>query len=331
MNKLYVITTVFNPCNYQSRYNLYQEFKTRIHKSGAILYTAELIFEGQDFVVTDANDPTCLQLKTTSPLWYKENLINLMIKKLPKNAKYIAWIDCDIEFLNADWVNLTIKQLKKTPIVQMFKNIRNLDKNNNVIPELTSESFIYAWIKINDDIAEEIIKNKEINRDIIKPRNSFLVRKVDRRNLRLLHIAKHPGFAYASTKNTLKKIGGILDYGILGSGDLYFASSLIGAVEKTFYPGMNQNYKNVLLNYQDLIIKVVDNKIGYVDNDIIHYWHGEQKKRKYGERAMILSKHNYDPTKDLLKDYQGLWILDEMKDEMKDEIFEYFKQRDEDE
>ena len=107
MPQLYAITTVYNPAGYESRFRLYREFAKRIEKSGVALYTVELATGDQDFAVTDAEDPRHIRLRSPHTLWYKENLINIAIARLPRDWEYVAWLDADIQFLRPDWVTQT--------------------------------------------------------------------------------------------------------------------------------------------------------------------------------------------------------------------------------
>ena len=101
-----VITVVFNPVNYISRYDHYQKFEAHMSQSGVNLITVECIFETasrfglaeQKFEITRANDRRHIQLVAPSIMWLKENLINIAIKRLPQNIEYVAWLDADIEF-----------------------------------------------------------------------------------------------------------------------------------------------------------------------------------------------------------------------------------------
>jgi hypothetical protein len=101
-----VITVVFNPIKYRSRYELYHKFDEHMTRSGVVLLTVECIFDvdeelglpKQKFEITRSNDPRHLQVKAPSVLWLKENLINIAVKRLPLYIEYIAWLDADIEF-----------------------------------------------------------------------------------------------------------------------------------------------------------------------------------------------------------------------------------------
>jgi hypothetical protein len=106
LNHFGVITVLFNPIKYKSRYELYHKFDEHMTRSGVTLLTVECIFESpgelglpsQKFEVTRKNDPRHLQITAPSVIWLKENLINIAVKKLPSYVEYVAWLDADIEF-----------------------------------------------------------------------------------------------------------------------------------------------------------------------------------------------------------------------------------------
>jgi hypothetical protein len=106
LNHFGVITVLFNPMKYKSRYELYHKFDEHMSRSGVTLLTVECIFESdegsdlprQKFEITRPNDPRHLQIKAPSVIWLKENLINIAVKRLPSYVEYVAWLDADIEF-----------------------------------------------------------------------------------------------------------------------------------------------------------------------------------------------------------------------------------------
>ncbi len=106
LNHFGVITVLFNPIKFKSRYELYHKFDEHMTRSGVTLLTIECIFESdeelglpiQKFEVTRPNDSRHLQIKAPSVIWLKENLINIAVKRLPSYIEYVAWLDADIEF-----------------------------------------------------------------------------------------------------------------------------------------------------------------------------------------------------------------------------------------
>ena len=101
-----VITVIFNPIRYRSRYEHYHKFDEHMTRSGVTLLTVECIFDDEErlslarqkFEITRPNDPRHLQVKAQSVFWLRENLINIAVKRLPLYIEYIAWLDADIEF-----------------------------------------------------------------------------------------------------------------------------------------------------------------------------------------------------------------------------------------
>ena len=82
--KLNVIIVVSNPCLYKKRYNLLNDFVKRMNEEeeNVKLFIVELIYKNQQFAVTDKNNKNHLQIYTETPLWHKENMINLGVKNL---------------------------------------------------------------------------------------------------------------------------------------------------------------------------------------------------------------------------------------------------------
>jgi len=93
--KLHVVITLSNPAEYAIRYTLTTEFIKRMkNETNVILYVVELAYGNQEFYVTNNKNKHHLQIRCDGyPLWHKENLINIGIKKLlPETWKAVAWV-----------------------------------------------------------------------------------------------------------------------------------------------------------------------------------------------------------------------------------------------
>ena len=88
------------------------------------LYVVEMAYQEQPFIITESDNQFHLQLRCNVPLYHRENMVNLGIKKLlPADWKAVAWIDADIEFENIHWAMDTLKVLNKTcNVVQVFSH-----------------------------------------------------------------------------------------------------------------------------------------------------------------------------------------------------------------
>ena len=298
--KLNVIIIISNPCLYKRRYILINEFVKRIEEEeeNVELYIVEMIYPGQKFVITNKNNSKHLQLSAQTPIWHKENMINLGVKYLlPLNYKAFAWIDSDVEFESNTWALDALKILNGSKdIIQLFSHCVDMDKDKTTLNLFQSFGYNYN-------------KNK-----------TYSSKKLD---------YWHPGFAWAITRKSYEKLGGLFQMGILGSGDNVVALSIIGKVKIIINEKYSNEYKNSILDYQKNAKTL---RLGYVPGVIRHYFHGKKGNRKYTERNDILIKHNYSPIFHLATDEKGLLIPTEyFIEEFKKDIMNYFIERKEDE
>lgn len=295
MAQLYAITTIWNPAGYESRSRLYKEFAKHIEKSGVDLFTVELVSAHQDFVVTEANNPRHIQLRTSHVLWYKENLVNVAIARLPKDWEYVAWLDADIHLMRSDWPERTIAELRRHALVQMFSHVVDLGPNFEILK--TREGFAYLAAA---GAAGEV------------------------------GVRGEPGYAWAARRSAFEAVGGLIDWSVMGSNDYFMALGLAGAMteDATRMPG--SNYAAMLLRWQDRCRKHIGGDIGYVGNAIAHFWHGRRKDRGYDSRWKVLVENDFDPAIDLTRDADGLLGLSDRKPALRRAIEDYFHSRNED-
>ena len=158
-HKLAIITSFFNPCNYENIKSNYIKFSNEIKKY-ADLFSIELSFDSKFFI----QDPNCVRVNAneSNTLWQKEALLNIALSKLPKEYEYVAWVDCDIIFNNANWIELLYQALSQYKVVQPFSIVNKLDINGNTqkcrglvssFPEKGEAGFAWAFRReILDDI-----------------------------------------------------------------------------------------------------------------------------------------------------------------------------------
>jgi hypothetical protein len=309
MKPLHVITCVTNPMRFRSRIQLYREFAKRVADAGAILTTVEIAFGDRPFMVTERDNPWHVQLRTRHELWHKENALNLGIQNAIQQdpcAEYLAWIDADVQFSRADWVEETIHQLQHFDFVQMFSHAVDLGPDQQ--PLQTHVGFAYAYfnqLKVKD--AYDYCRGW------------------------------HPGYAWAARRDALDKVGGLIDFAILGAADKHMGMGLIGCIQNSFMAAkgkLTSPYVRELLEWQARAEKHIRRNVGYVPQTLQHFWHGRKKDRKYVERWNVLISNGYNPDVDLRRDTQGLWCLNDTEDprqrNLRDGIKRYFRQRNED-
>ena len=143
LDDFYVVTVISNPVRYSRRWQLYKEFAHRMAQQNIKLFTVECALGDRNFEITSADNPMNLQVRTKSELWHKENLINLGIRHLPKNTKYICWIDADIEFQTED-------------ILKLYAH-----KKDVVVGAYPKKGV--AWDKIRANLTDPANKSKELS------------------------------------------------------------------------------------------------------------------------------------------------------------------------
>lgn len=299
--KLNVIVVISNPCLYATRYKLCNEFISRLENDDYVnLYVVEMVYPeyNKNFYVTDENNSNHLRVYSKSPLWHKENMINVGIKKLlPQNWKAVAWIDADIEFENITWAVDALKILNGCrDIIQLFSHCVDMDKEEKAMT--IHSSFGYQYSKKIPYCSGGV---------------NFW----------------HPGYAWAITRKAYEKVGGLYDLSILGSGDHNMAQSLLRNGLNSINNQCNMNYKKSIKVWEN---KAKDLRLGYVPGVIRHYFHGDKKNRKYSERWMILVNNNYDPYLHVKYDKDGILVpTEECPEKLLEDIMVYFRERNEDE
>lgn len=277
-NTLHVIGVITNPIRYHSRYRLYREWLEAMEKTPNVkVYTVEAAFGDRHHEITDSSNEKNLQLRIKQEIWVKENLINLGVKHLlPKDWKYLAWVDCDVFFRDPNWANETIHQLQHFPIVQPWSDCLDLGFNGNVYQHF--KSFGYQH--------QRRIPKQKWPGDYC--------------------VYAHTGFAWACTRAFWEQVQGLPDYCILGSCDHHAAFSCIGEVKDTIHKAMGESFHKLLFQWQDRAMKITHGEVGFVYGRIEHQFHGAKKRRKYRERWQILIDNKFDPEKDIMHDAQGL-------------------------
>jgi hypothetical protein len=303
---LHILMPIMNPIRYRTRWKLFSDAVRRFEANGGLVYVVEVQFGEREFCVTDPANPRHLRIHTDHEIWHKENALNLLMKRLPLDWKYLAWIDGDVSFARDDIFNETLHQLQHYQVVQMWSQAQDLDPHHQVIQ--SHQSFVYCWthgIPYQGDACYPYGKRQKV-------------------------VTWHPGFAWAARREAIDAVGGLIDFCILGSADNHMASALIGEVERTLIPELGERYKYMLRRWEEYAEKHIKRNIGYVPGLVLHEWHGPKVSRRYQDRWKILTETVFDPDTDLKPDWQGLYQLTDRSKELRDRLRAYFRQRNED-
>lgn len=298
---MHVVAVLSNAALFQRRYELAREFIARFenNEKHVVLYVVELVYDGQEFVVTSKDNPRHLQLRTPTPLWHKENLINIGVQELlPKDWKAFAWVDADVEFESEHWALDSLRLLNGAyDVIQLFSHAIDMDQEEEALS--ISPSFSFRWTH---------------GKDVSSCKGQTPI-----------HFA-HPGYAWAMTKDAYNKIGRLYEYSIIGSADYIMAMGFVGKTVEI--RGLSDPYRKSLeaftQNAQGL-------RVGYVPGIIRHFFHGNKHHRQYHNRWNILTQNKYNPYRDVTRDPRGVLVPStRCPTRLITDIFKYFVSRKED-
>jgi hypothetical protein len=292
------LTTFFNPAGYKNKYENYKIFLASLRRQGLKLLTIELSFNNK-FEIKDEDAEMVLRLKGNkrNMMWQKERMLNIGLKKLPKDCDRICWLDADIIFKNENWVSETASLLEKYPVVQPFAQVVRLRKG------------VYDLEKVSH------LKNTEIERMNVRMKNMAKKiadsGKLNLRNQVFYH--GHSGFGWAARREIFEKIG-FYDKNIVGSGDLLMAFSFYFDDVKKINSVKNQYIlepvPSILEDYfiwAKKAYSLVKGSVYYTPGLILHLWHGDMKSRGHNWRYDILTTHLFDLKRDIILDDKKLF------------------------
>lgn len=327
-SQLHVVAVVHNPLRFRSRHRLFHDFVRRCVDAGVTLHVIEARFGDRVCDHTEPGVDWHTVVVQHQELWVKESLINIGLSRLPDDAKWVAWIDGDVEFVRPDWARETIHQLQHYRVVQMFQTAADLGPEGEIMQVFNS----FGWSRATGQ-PEVLIGADERARDPADYYHYYGAGELAATGQAASGPARkfwHPGFAWAMRRSTLDEMGSLIDWSVLGSADHMMALAWIGKVHRAIPSGLHPNYARHAELFQERCTEVVRGDVGYVPGSIVHHWHGKKRDRRYVDRWEILKRHAYDPERDIRRDSQGLVQLTRPGERLRDDLRGYFRSRNED-
>lgn len=296
MRDLAVITSFFSYAQNSYAIKRYKEFKENLHRQGVNLYTVELAFNDQEYLL---GEDVYLRYRSNTILWHKEALLNSLVKRLPPFVSKVAWLDSDIFIQDDDWALKAERMLDSYNLLQIGGHFRFLkesvlDSGNWDMEERSSMKTI-GWAYVNDPD-----KNCDFK-------------------------YHHVGLGWAANRTFFEDVG-LFDYDVTGTGDTitYFSSAGLMEQNETawisnFYENNSPSILPYLNEYKYKAYEHVQGNISYLDTEVNHRYHCPVERRGYYSRMDLLKGINYQ--QDLLRDKNGLL---EWRSESMNKPFEIF-------
>jgi hypothetical protein len=129
---LWTITSYFNPVGYANRLRNYRVFRANLASPLAVV---ELSIDGK-FELSRNDAEIVVQITGGDVLWQKERLLNVALRHLPDECNHVAWVDCDVIFLEMDWAQRADQALEKSCLIQPFRERWNLARDAAIASEV---------------------------------------------------------------------------------------------------------------------------------------------------------------------------------------------------
>ena len=315
---LHITSVYFNPFRSKNRLATFQAFIDQMQRTAnVVLHIVEVAFGDRPFEVTTEED---VQLRTNDVLWLKENAINLGVAHFPLGWKYGGYVDGDLSFTRQDWALEAIHQLQLYSWVQLFSGYGFLSHEHR--PLTLRPSFAYAYHNYFGGTQEQ--HNEESG-----PHSGYHQPPGPNKPHKFLGAV---GGAWSFTNKAFEAVGGMLDFCILGAADWYMAFGLIGCNCGNHIEMANckEAYITDIVKWQEKAYKAIKGNISYIDSFVTHNWHGDVSQRGYDDRWQILTKFDFNPAIDIVKDRQGLIRWAGNKHKLESAVKRYFISRNED-
>ncbi len=319
-----VVTCFFNPTGSNHRVHNYHRFRERFKACGRPLLTVELAFGNDPWMLAPSDDHPVLQLRTASPMWQKERLLNIGIQRLREQGyRQVVWLDADVVFEEAEtWPWFVAAALREAPVCQVFRAVQvEQGSKRKSVPGLSAVRFwqeLGAWLDQN-------------------PRGPS-------RNRLLGALNGYSGFGWAARMDLFETVS-LYDRAIVGGADkLIFAAtfrdqpdwtSQIDKLMRSNFEacgacGHHNQAAAFIADYHAWARQwstAVGGQLAYADTTVHSLFHGEHQNRHYRLRRDILLRHDYAPDRDLAIDENGCWRWASDKWGLHQQVHGYFFER----
>lgn len=271
LKSLFVITPYFNPIGYARRRENYDLFIEGLHKAGVQCLSIECAFDEDDFQLDERLDVIRVRSKTL--LWQKERLINLAASWLPSSCRYVAWLDCDIVFHNANWARDLIRLMGEYKVAQVWETCER--KPQFEVPGYTP--------------------------DIVRSFASTITRDPTAFDSGRYDTHGHTGYGWAMHRDIFDEVG-LYEYAISGSADHFMSHAIFGQYNYCITNALKSdaNQVNHLKDWGQRFFAKVQGRLGVVPGHIHHLWHGSAENRRYFLRMHDITDLGYSPSHDII-------------------------------
>jgi len=282
------LTVFFNPGRSRRRKAVYDIFRANSARQGLRLLAVELAFGSDPFELQAGDAEILIPIRAGSDavMWQKERLLNIGLEHLPAACGAFAWLDCDVIFDNARWVEETVRLLCRYAVVQPYSLAARLPRGE------TSMNIRLAARPEHDR----------------RPGCGYAYTYGQASPLEDPLRSGHTGFAWAARRSLFDGIG-FHDRMIAGGGEVILASGLLGR----FTNPLTHLLPDALMEHQRKWIETISGRVGgsvtYTRGGLLHLWHGTSPGDELTPALRGLRRHSFDPRHDISESDSGCFGL----------------------
>lgn len=117
----------------------------------------------------------------------------------------------------------------------------------------------------------------------------------------------------------------LIDWCITGNADTFMAEGWLGL------PATKRSSRPMYAAYQNWMDgNILQDRVHYIDGEVTHFYHGRKENRRYSFRTQLLIQHNFDPTKDIIRDGE-IYKWSGRNPNLENGVIQWFRERREDE
>jgi len=300
MQKIAIITSLYNPIGDQRIYDNFIEFCSRLSVEPIVV---EAVYNGQSPLTEGWLKSLIVEASDRHILWQKERMLNMCLDLIPDDCEYVAWFDADLIFENENIIPDVIEALQKYEVVQAYENVVRLDDRGGV--EFVRSGLVHAMHETgvgDPDSYDRLPDGEKVS--------GFAA-----------------GIAWAARRSILSSCG-FPDWMVVGGADAVLVRMMFGEhIHWSRNSLVTDSLEAKVRDWGRRFTDMVQGRVGFVGGDVLHLFHGPMGNRKYCDRYMILEEENYDPDKDIYIDDNGLWAWSDAGGRLAAKVKEYFKMR----
>lgn len=266
-----IISCFFNPQKSEYRTKAFNTFYDSIkHLNHRII---ECVIGGTEPELPENANIT--RISTDHLLWYKEALLNLVIKDLPSRFKYIFWVDADVLFSNQNWLVDGVKQMQKSTIIQPFEYCVHLEKDE-IKPSFSMDEVHATHLpnQINPKVWRSFAANFATS-------DLWEDQYYDNHG--------HVGFAWAARREVLDEVP-LYDKALIGGADHIMAHAAVGQIPHSCITKSFNTQIDTIIQWSKQFSRATRGQLGFVKGDLCHIWHGDVKSRDYFKRIKMFEE-----------------------------------------